>query len=267
MSKASGLKELMFKIAPEKLDKLIGVIKDLSGIDDTALFKINSRNILIYSMVGEGNSINAFKSYIFETVDIFNHNEFEIEINYIAKNIKSFARNLATLKSLTGDEEISCRIQFELLGDKYYCSNITFKNIKLKLEFHGGDPLSINTTISIDKIKDTVDIDNAEFSFNLKAEDFVSIKRLSTPDVENDVYYMNTYLKDQQNVVSLGESTWNLLLDNIDYDNQRTLSFPKKYFKTIVISEESAKIYVFDSFLMVSNKNSDFLISTEMGYN
>jgi len=42
------------------------------------------------------------------------------------------------------------------------------------------------------------------------------------------------------------------------------MSFPKKYFKSITIDGDSSKIYIFDNMLMVSNSNSDMLISTEI---
>jgi hypothetical protein len=75
---------------------------------------------------------------------------------------------------------------------------------------------------------------------------------------------MNCFKKDDKNYVSIGEKSWNLVLSEIAFKEERTLIFPKKYFKTIVIGGEKSKIHVFDTFLMVSNGNSDFLISTEM---
>ena len=97
-----------------------------------------------------------------------------------------------------------------------------------------------------------------------KSDDFLNIKRLATADVENDIFYMNTIEKESKYYVSIGESSWDLTLSEIDYEQTITLAFPKKYFKSITINGDSSKIYVFNNMLMISTGNSDMLISTEI---
>jgi hypothetical protein len=257
------VQELSFKISSENLNNLINTLRDLSGIDKKSMFKIDSKDTLIYSKVGEGNSINAFKSFIYTTKDLFEVDDFQESINYITNDNKEMYRKLQILNSF--GQDVTGKIYFDKLGDDYYAERISMKaGPKLKLNFGGGDPNALNSKISVSVIKQTMDVDNSNFNFNLKSEDFTNIKRLATADAENDVFYLNTTEKEGKHYVSIGESSWDLTLSEIEYDRSITMSFPKKYFKCITISGDSSKIYIFDNMLMVSTGDSDMLISTEI---
>lgn len=257
------VQELSFKISSENLNSLINTLKDLSGIDKKSIFKIDSKNTLIYSKVGEGSSINAFKSFIYDTKDLFEVEDFEQVINYISNDNKEMYRKLQILNSF--QQDVTGKIYFDKLGDDYYAERISMKaGSKLKLNFGGGDPNSLNSKISVSVIKQTMDVQNSNFNFELKSDDFLNIKRLSTSDAENDVFYLNTIEKEGKHYVSIGESSWDLTLSEVEFDRSITMSFPKKYFKTITINGDSSKIYIFDNMLMVSTGNSDMLISTEI---
>jgi hypothetical protein len=172
-------------------------------------------------------------------------------------------RKLQILNSF--GQEVSGKIHYDRLGDDFYSEKISMKaGSKLKLNFGGGDPLSLNSKISVDIIKQTMNVDNSNFNFELKSEDFVNIKRLSASDQFSDVFYLNTIEKEGKHYVSIGESSWDLTVSEIDFDKSITMSFPKKYFKSITIDGDSSKLYIFDNMLMVSNTNSDMLISTEI---
>jgi hypothetical protein len=256
-------KEISFGITSKNIERLVDILKDLSGIDKKAIFKINKNTILIYTLVGENNAVNAFKSFIVDTKDMFEMDDFDENINFISKDIKNMYRNLQIM--IDQNTEITGKIYFDSISDQYYSDRFFFKSEnKLKLNFYGSDPLSMNTTITPDIIKKTADVKNSYFNFELLSSDFDNIKKLATPDTETDVFYMNTYDKDGKYYVSLGESSWDLTMSEIDFDQNKTLAFPKKYFKTISMIGDKIKIYVFDRFLMASNENSDLLISTEV---
>lgn len=260
MSKTS---EISFKITPSNLSSIISVLKDLSIISEKALFKINKKNILIYTLVGEGTGINTFKSFVFKTSELFEIDDFEETIDFIAKDIKKVYRNLQIIVDINND--ISGKIYYDQIGDKFWSDRMFFKSdTKLKLNLYGSDPMAFNTSITIEDIKKLTNINNAIFDFNLSESDFTNIKRLSVSDKDADVFYMNTFEKDGNNYISIGESGWDLTLGEISFDQARTLSFPKKYFKTINVSGGEAKVYVFDRFLMISKDNSSLLISTEI---
>jgi hypothetical protein len=157
------------------------------------------------------------------------------------------------------------KIYYDELGDNFFSDRIYFRSgNKLRQSFGGDDPRSMNTQISVEKIKQFIKLEDADFSFDLTADDFDKIKKLATPDTEMNICYMNTYEKDGENFVSIGEGTWELTVAETDYKHPRTLAFPKKYFKTIGMTDGSAKIYVFDRSLMVSTQESDLLISIEI---
>lgn len=257
-------KELSFSISKDNLLKLIDTLKDLSRLDDKVLFKFDKENTLIYSLVGEGQSVNAFKSFIYKTSEIFDIEDFDESIMFIGKSSKGMARALYIMSDFDIDT-FKGKIYYDELGDTYYSDRLYFRSgNKLRQNFYGGDPMSMNTQISVDKIKQFIKLDDADFSFDLSASDFDKIKKLSTPDAEMNIFYMTTYEKEGEYFVSIGEGAWELTVSQTDYSTARTLAFPKKYFKTIGMTDGSAKIYVFDTSLMVSTPESDLLISIEI---
>ncbi|MFW6225794.1 MAG: hypothetical protein ACOC3V_02395 [bacterium] len=257
------VKELPFKISSEKTENLINTLKDLSSIDKKVVFKIDPQNILMYSKVGEGNSINAFKSFIYKTTDLLEIGQFDETINYVTNDSKEMYRKLQILNSF--EKENVGKFHYDSLGDTYYAERIALKaSTKLKLNFTCDDPTYSNSKISVDAVKSLMNTDNANFSFDLKSDDFTNIKRLSSSDSENDIFYLNTIEKEGKYYVSIGESMWDLTLSEIDYNDNITISFPKKYFKSITFDEDIVKVYVFDSMIMITNPSSDMLISTEL---
>ena len=257
------IKELPFKISKENVDGLISTLKDLSSIDKRTVFRIDSENILLYSKVGEGNSINAFKSFVYKTKELFEIEDFEETINFVSNDIKEMYRKLTILNSF--ERENIGKFFYDKLGDDYYAERISIKaNTKLKLNFNCDDPTYSNNKITVESVKQLMDTDNSNFSFDLKSDDFSNIKRLASNDSDNDIFYLNTFEKGGKYYVSIGETTWDLTVSEIDYQDTTTISFPKKYFKSVTIEKESAKIHIFDNMIMITNPNSDMLISTEL---
>jgi len=257
-------KELGFSISKDNLIKLIDTLKDLSRLDDKVLFKFDKDNTLIYSLVGEGHSVNAFKSFIFKTNEIFDIEDFDETIMFIGQSAKGIARSLYIMSDFDIDT-FKGKIYYDELSGAFFSDRIYFRSgNKLRQSFYGDDPRSMNTQISVDKIKEFIKLEDADFSFELSADDFDKIKKLSSPDSEMNIFYMTTYEKDGEYFVSIGETAWELTVNSTDYSTARTLAFPKKYFKTIGMTDGSAKIYVFDTSLMVSTPESDLLISIEI---
>jgi len=260
----SKTKELAFSISKDNLHKLIDTLKDLSRLDDKVLFKFDKENTLIYSLVGEGQSVNAFKSFIFKTNELFDIEEFDESIMYIGKTAKGIARGLQIMSDFDLDT-FKGIIYFDELGEEFFSDRIYFRSgNKLRQSFYGDDPRAMNTQISVEKIKEFIKLDEADFSFDLSATDFDKIRKLATPDAEMNIFYMNTYEKDDEYFVSIGENAWELTVAETEFRYPRTLAFPKKYFKTIGMTDGTAKIYVFDNSLMVSTPESDLLISIEV---
>lgn len=260
----SKTKEINFSISKDNLLKLIDTLKDLSRLNDVVLFKFDKENTLIYTLVGDGDSVNAFKSFVYKTDKLFDIDEIEDTVMFIGQSAKGIARNLKIMSDFDIDI-FKGKIFYDEIGGMLYSDRIYFRSgNKLRQSFIGTDPTAINTKISVNKIKDFIRLDDAEFTFDLKAEDFDKIKKLSTPDTIMDIFYINTYEKDGEHFVSIGEGIWELTIAETDYKHPKTLAFPKKYFKTIGMTDGSAKIYIFNNSLMVSTTESDLLISVEV---
>lgn len=260
----SKIKKLELKITKENLLSLINTIKDLSNIDDKLVFKFSNDSLLIYSLVGEGQTINAFKSFVFDNSLFMNDIDVEDTIIYIAKSAKLLVKNMRTL--IDFDNNIDVTLYYDTLGDKVYADRLQLKsNNKLKLNFYGADPMATNTKVTNVHIRDLGESNEVNFEFDLTEDDFSKVKKLASPDAEMDIFYMNTAERDGVFYVSLGENNWDLELDSVDVGDERSLAFPKKYFKSVIIDKGgSCKVKIYDTFLMVSTDNSDLLISMEV---
>ena len=78
--------KIKFKINNDKFSDLIEKLDDLTKIEDTIKMKIDSENILIYSMLSSGQTMLAFKNYLLSTKDYLDYGDelehsFDIIIN------------------------------------------------------------------------------------------------------------------------------------------------------------------------------------------
>ena len=244
-----------FSMTQNQLTFFLEKIHDLMSIDNEILLKINNDNILLYSIVGEKMNVNAFKSFIFKTNEIFSFNEeLPKEIRFIIINASKFE---TILKNYTDyREDISCEF---FMNDDTYADNFKLKNSKLRLSVPGGDIRGMNTTIDIEKINKTLNKDNIDFKFSLDKISYAKIKKIGTVDNENDILTLNIIDKE----LTIGEGNWNLGICEVDHDDL-SITFPKKYFKSITFTEDEIDVYVFDTFILVDNQNTNLLIALEL---
>lgn len=245
-----------FSMSIQQLNFFLDKIHDLLSIDDEILFKINKNDTLFYVVVGEKSNVNAFKSFIFKTNEVFSFtDDITQEIRYIVKKGAKFE---STLKNyLDYDESVNCEF---FMNDDTYADNLKLKNSKLKLSIIGGDIRGMNTNIDIEKIKKTVNINNMDFKFTLDKNSFTKIKKIGAVDNENDILTLDI----TDNSLSIGEDIqWNLKICDITHDDL-SITFPKKYFKSITFTEDDITVYVFDTFLFIDNQNTSLLIALEL---
>ena len=249
-----------FSMSISQLNFFLEKVHDLLSIDDEILLKISNDNILLYSIVGEKMNVNAFKSYIFKTNEVFSFvDELPKEIRFIITNGSKFE---TTLKSyLDFKENIDCEF---FMNDDTYADNFKLKNSKsarpLRLNVNGGDVRGMNTTIDIDKITKTLNKDNIDFKFILDKNFYLKIKKLMAIDNENDILTLTIIDKN----LTIGEGiTWDLSICDIEHEDL-SITFPKKYFKSITFTEDNINVYVFDTFLLIDNQNTNLLIALEL---
>jgi hypothetical protein len=232
-------------------------IHDLLTIDDQVLLKIDKENTLLYSIVGEKMNVNAFKSFVFKTEEVFTFDDkISKEIRFIITNGSKFE---TTLKNyLDYKEDIECEFY---MSDDTYANNFRLKNTQLKISIIGGDVRAMNTTIDIEKMKKTFNKDNIDFKFVLDKNSYAKIKKLAAivKDEENDILT----LKIEDKKIYIGE-TWELLICDLIEHEDLSITFPKKYFKSITFTEDNINIFVFDTFLLIDNQNTTMVIALEL---
>ena len=244
-----------FKMSLAQLTFFLDKVHDLMSIDDQILLKITNENILLYSIVGEKMNVNAFKSFIFKTNEIFSFDtELPKEIRFIINNggkVETILKNYLDYK-----EDINCEF---FMNDELYADNFKLKNSKLRLGINGGDVRGMNTTIDIEKINKTLNKDNIDLKFSLDKNSYAKIKKIAAIDNDNDIL---TLIIDE-NKLKIGEGNWDLEICDIEHD-YLSISFPKKYFKSITFAEDQINVYVFDTFLLIDNLNTTLLIALEL---
>lgn len=258
------INELSFIIKKNNLSQLIEVLKDLSKLNDKILMKIDPENTLIYSLIGDSNSVSAFKNFVFKTHDLFsNIGDFDVTINYIIRSAKQMFRTLQIISSF--DMDVNATIFYDTIAAGVYSDRINIKvGSKLRHNFYGDDPTKMNTRITVENIKQIANVENALFDFELSGDDFDKIKKLASPDDVVNIFYLSVHNNDDNNSVSVGEGTWDITVAETEYRRPISLAFPKKYFKTINMVNGVAKIYVFDNMILVVTENSNLLISIEV---
>lgn len=244
-----------FSMNSSQMTFFLDKIHDLLSIDNEVLLKIGNENTLLYSIVGEKLNVNAFKSFVFKTEEIFSFDaELDREIRFIITNGPKFEVSLKNYLDYT--ENIKCEF---FMNDDTYADNFKLKNSKLRLSVNGGDSRGMNCNIDIEKINKTLNKDNIDFKFILDKNSYAKIKKIATIDNENDILTLN--INDKK--MTIGENGWDLEICEVDHEDL-SITFPKKYFKSITFTEEQINVYVFDTFILIDNKNTNLLIALEL---
>ena len=132
--------KIKFKINNDKFSDLIDKLDDLTKIDDTIKMKIDSENILIYSMLSSGQTMLAFKNYLINTKDYIDFSDdVEYSFDLIIANAKKFVKNL---NFINGSEKITLEISYKESADDDNIMNARSLQIvggKLKVNWIAGE--------------------------------------------------------------------------------------------------------------------------------
>lgn len=245
-----------FVMSNEQLKIFLDKIKDLVSINDTIQMKIDNEHVMIYSLVGEKKNINAFKSFIIKTPEIFKLKvPLESPIKYIVPSGKKFDRSIRNF--IDFEEDIQCEF---FMDDDEFVNNLSLKNSRLRLNYTGGDFLALNFNYTVEQLKSTMNTADADFKFTLDKLNFTRIKKWSMIDLNNDIYHLT--IKDK--VLTIGEEKWDLNICKVDFDDL-TITFPKKYFNAINFPDkDEVEIFVFDSKILIDNEKTSLLIALEL---
>lgn len=250
-------------INPDNFSELIEKIDDLTKISDTLKLKIDSENILIYSMMGTENMILAFKNYNLKTDHFFTiKDEINYTLNIIITSAKKFVKNLAFIKTT---DKIQMEVSHKFNDDETSSDArlVLIKNGKFKLQIQTGENSEIrdlNKTL----LDQRLNLKNKKWSFNVNNSDFLDIKKLSSINSDDSRRVLHLNIDDFK--VKLSEvSLWELEVDESS-ENNKHLMFNKSFLSCINDNGKDVQFHVFDTFILIQDSISSLMISFEQDF-
>lgn len=243
--------------AKDNFPEFIAKLEDLTRIEDVIKLKIDSDNILMYSLVGES-TIIAFKSHLLITKQYFDFTDFEYTLDLVINGAKRFVKNL---KFYSNDVRIDVTYkESEDEGSAHHIRSANFTNGKLKVSCIGGEQYKIRD-IAKKSLAQRLDPKNAKWMFKTNSTDFSDIKKLAANSEEP---ILNISVNDGK--VSFSEaSKWELEVDSIE-KKSANLVFNKKYLSNINCNVDIVEFKVFETFILVSEGNSNLMIVFEQDF-
>ena len=252
--------KLKFKIKGENFETFISRLDELSSIDDTIKLKIDNQHILMYSMLG-GNVLLAFKSFLVNTKDIFDIEDFDYKLDIIIPNSKKFVKNLAFLKD---QDKITLDITYKESPDDeniYWARGMQISSGKFKVTWLGGEHYEMR---DIDKVslKQRLDLKNRKWSFSISNSDFLDVKKLSNINSDRIIS-----IGVVGGLVTLSEkSAWELEIDKLEEERNHDLILNKKFLSCINDKVDKIEFNIFDTFMLVTDDNSNLMLSFEQDF-
>lgn len=247
-------------IKNDNFQDLIDKLSDLTSIDDTIRIKIDNENILMYSMLG-GNVMIAFKNYLIKTKDYFEiKDELEYSYDVIVANCNKFVKNLDFLKSESKIiMTLSCK---ESQDDESVMNARTLQIVggKLKVNWLAAERYEMRD-INKDTLAQRLDLKNRNWSFIINQNDFLNIKKLSNINSDKVV---SINVIDGKVVIS-EKAAWELEIGEIE-KKSASLIFNKRFFKCIDSDKEEVEFSMFDSFMLIKDKQSNLMLSYEQDF-
>ncbi len=241
---------------PDFIDKL----SDLTDIGNVVKLKIDRDNILMYSLVGE-TAVLAFKSYLLNTSDYFEFEDFDYTLDYVINDAKKFVKNFNFLN-------VSNTIEFDIAykdapesDEIKHVRAIMGTDSRLKLSAVGAEQYKIRD-MSKDRLAKTLDITNSKWSFSVHKDDFTDIKKLSS--INDDKILTINIVDNKVKFSEMGK--WELDVATVDSDRYNNLVFGKKYLKSVNLNEDYVNFNVFEQFILIKDNESNFMMSFEQSF-
>lgn len=247
-------------IKNDRFQDLIDKLSDLTSIDDTVKLKIDSENILIYSMLG-GNVMLAFKNFLIKTNDYFEiKDELIYSYDVIIANCNKFVKNLEFLKTQPKiTMTLSCK---ESQDDSSVMSarSIQIVGGKLKVNWLAAERYEMRD-INKDVLSQRLDLKNRKWSFIITKEDFLDVKKLSNINSDKVI---NINVVDGKVILS-EKAAWELEIGETERKSA-SLIFNKRFFKCIDADKEEIEFSMFETFMLIKDNNSNLMLSYEQDF-
>jgi hypothetical protein len=251
--------KLKFTFKSEKISEFIERLEDLTKIEDTIKLKIDSDNILMYSILG-GNVMLAFKNFLLNTEDFFKFDEFDFTIDVIIANAKKFVKNL---NFLTSSEKVTIEFSYKESNDDDGIMNARSIQVvggKLKVNWLAGEHYELRD-INKTTLKSNLDIKKRRWSFKISQGDFSDVKKLSNINSDR-IININI---DNGRVIFSEKAAWELEIDSIDDDRKSNLMLNKR-FLTCITDSKDIEFSIFDNFMLIQDENSNLMLSFEQDF-
>lgn len=247
--------KLVLNFNEKKFSDLVSKLQDLTSISDVIKLKIDSENILAYSMLSNDIAVLALKNYLLNTSEYISNFKSEDTFDYIITGATKFVKNL---KFFNTDLPIVADIAYKQSDDIMHVRSSKFSNGKLKISCIGGE-LSKLRDINKTGLSARLDPKNSKWEFKVSKSDFSDVKKLSNINSEDKVLIVNV----DNGKVSLTEETkWELEVDDIPSRNEKII-FNKKYLSNVNEHNDYIEFQIFETFILVRDDNSNLMISFE----
>ena len=252
----SSKNKIQFELVGKNFNDLLQKLEDLSKIGDTIKIKIDSDEIMIYSIIGEM-VVLAFKNYIIPTSDYLKFNkEISNPIDIVISGSKKFVKSLGFIKK---ESPIVCVLNYREDDSGVFLGRFfEIKNQKLKLSQSCGEETEIRD-IPKESLNHKLNPKNRKWGFEISKEDFDSIKKLS--GINSDGKTLQIQVDPDGNVVISESSVWELEVDKIE-TTSKSIIFNKSFLSNIN-DNETIQFHVFESFMLNKDKSSNLMISFE----
>lgn len=245
----------------EKFSDFVDKLQDLTNISDVIKLKIDSDNILAYSMLSNDVAVLALKNYLLVTSDYITNFDSDKMFDYIITGAAKFVKNLKFFGSTL---PIQMEINYKKSPDDNEIMHIRsarYSSGKLKISCIGGE-LSKVRDINKGALEKRMDIKNSKWGFKISKSDFADVKKLSNINSEDKVI---TVQVEAGKVSVMEEYKWELEVDTIENRTTKVI-FNKKYLSNINAENEIIEFNVFETFILVKDHNSNLLLSFETDF-
>jgi hypothetical protein len=256
-------KKLKLEFVSEKFGDFLEKIKDVSGIAEVVKFKISPDEILIYSLASTDSFISALKSYTLPTNEYIKNFSIDREtLDFIAQPASKMVKSLLFFDpshhiylDISYKESMAYENAYEIRSIQFICH-------KLKVTWISSENSQIRD-LNTQMLEKKLDTGLAKWGFRISSQDFISIKKLSSINVDDRV--LNISLNSSK--VSISElGKWEMEVDTLTGSPDANISFLKKYLGSIDTSPEWINFWIFDTFILVKGPNTNLMLSYEQNF-
>jgi hypothetical protein len=253
--------KLSLKFNQSKFSDLVSKLKDLTGIEDVIKIKFDSNHMILYSVLSNEQQVAALKAYMVSTKDYIDNFSNEETFDFIITSASKFVKNIQFFNT---ENQIKFDIIYKPLPEDdnlMHIRSAQLSNGKLKISCVGGEQFKIRE-VNKNFIDTRLNPKNCRWSFKVSSSDFSDVKKLSSINSEEKTLNINV----QDGKVTFNEiSKWELEVDTIKSSNQH-LVFGKKYLSNINLDDEFVNFNIFDTFILVKDKESNLMLSFEQNF-